>query len=239
LISVLLFAIITQVLEAIGAISLTTTQQVTIWLVAGVLIVLLLIADMACRAYLTAKTYGPGEQPPTPANGSGVTDLKPTVLGPHEPPQPVQADGSDVRAPVPPKNGNTGDNASARQNSPRLPVKMADVFPQGCYLVPGSFTETYDYDEKTKTWRPSIDKITGHRIYQCKVVDMDPELNGRSRETVVKIVAGQTPVPPTQAPYESVDFERLTAIPYRTNGGRAAYTSLCATGIRQAIIAGT
>ena len=61
------------------------------------------------------------------------------------------------------------------------------------------------------------------------------ELKGRSRETVVKIVADQMPVPPTQAQYGAVEFEGLTAIPYATDRGRVAYSSLRATGIKQAI----
>jgi uncharacterized membrane protein YqiK len=56
---VVIFAIGTQLLAAAGAISLSTTQQLTMWLVALGLIVLLSIAYMACHAYLTAKTNPP------------------------------------------------------------------------------------------------------------------------------------------------------------------------------------
>jgi hypothetical protein len=234
-ISVALFAAITQALEAIGAISLSTTQQVTIWLVAAGLIVLLSITDMTCRAYVTAKTYRSGEPSSATQDVSSATVPKPAGQGPPDHLQLITTDGLDTGTPGPSKEGNTGDDASAPQNGPRLPVKMADVFPQGCYLVPGSISETYDYDEKTKTCRPAVDKITGQRVYQCRVVDMDPERKGRSRETVVKIVADQMPVPPTQAQYEPVEFEGLTAIPYATDRRRVAYTSLRATGIKQAI----
>jgi hypothetical protein len=114
---------------------------------------------------------------------------------------------------------------------------MADVFPEGCYLVPRSISETCEYDEKTKTSRPSVDEITGQRVYQCRVVHMDPEREGRARETVVKIVADQEPVPPTQTPYGPVDFVGLTAIPCGTDRGRTTYDSdsLRATDIRQAM----
>ena len=77
----------------------------------------------------------------------------------------------------------------------RFPVSMAQVFPDGCYLVPGSISEAQDYDEKTKTRSPAKDKVTGTRVFQCRVVDMDPELEGRSRETVVKILTDYQPVP--------------------------------------------
>ena len=96
----------------------------------------------------------------------------------------------------------------------RFPVSMAQVFPDGCYLVPGSISEAQDYDEKTKTRSPAKDKVTGTRVFQCRVVDMDPELEGRSRETVVKILTDYQPVPPGRAPFELVEFERLTVTPY-------------------------
>ena len=44
----------------------------------------------------------------------------------------------------------------ALRNGSRFAVSMADVFPHGCHLVPGSITEAQDYDEKTKRrTRPS------------------------------------------------------------------------------------
>jgi len=121
----------------------------------------------------------------------------------------------------------------ALKNGSRLPVSMADVFPDGCYLVPDSFSEVQDYDEKTKHRSPSVDKVTGKRVFQCRVVDMDQELEGRSRETVVKIVADYMPVNPTKGPFEAVEFENLTATPYINDKNRLAY-SLRATGMRAA-----
>jgi hypothetical protein len=71
----------------------------------------------------------------------------------------------------------------------RFPVAMADVFPHGCHLVPDSISEAIDYDEETKRRSPALDKLTGKPVFQVRVVDMDPELSGRSREVVVKVVA--------------------------------------------------
>jgi hypothetical protein len=45
----------------------------------------------------------------------------------------------------------------------RFPVNMAQVFPHGCHLMPESISEAQDYDEKTRTRTPSLDKITGKR----------------------------------------------------------------------------
>jgi hypothetical protein len=115
----------------------------------------------------------------------------------------------------------------------RFAVTMAQAFPNGCHLMPESIAEAQDYDEKTRTRSPSIDKVTGKRIWQCRVADMDPELEGRSRETVVKIVADRGPAPPTGQPFELVEFDSLTVTPYVTDKGRMAY-SLRAAGLKAA-----
>ena len=67
----------------------------------------------------------------------------------------------------------------ALRNGSRFGVSMHDVFPSGCHLLPDSIAEAMDYDEKTKTRRPAVDKVTGKRVWQCRVQDMDPDLAGR------------------------------------------------------------
>jgi hypothetical protein len=121
----------------------------------------------------------------------------------------------------------------ALRNGSRFGVSMQDVFPAGCHLLPDSIAEAMDYDEKTKTRRPAVDKVTGKRVWQCRVQDMDPDLAGRSRETVVKILTDQMPIPPTRALFEAVEFEGLLVTPYVTDRGRLAY-SLRATAIKAA-----
>ena len=125
----------------------------------------------------------------------------------------------------------------ALRNGSRFPVSMHKVFPNGCCLVPGSITEAQDYDEKTKRRTPSVDKVTGKRVFQCRVSDLDEDLEGRSRETVVKILADAAPAPPTRQPFELVEFDGLMVTPYVTDKGRMAY-SLRATGIKAARQAG-
>jgi hypothetical protein len=119
---------------------------------------------------------------------------------------------------------------------------MQDVFPHGCHLVPESIVEAQDYDENTGRRSPAVDKHTGQRVFSCRVMDMDPELEGRSRETVVKILADRMPVPPTRAPFELVEFEGLQVTPYVDTGrcqgrgrcnARMAF-SLRATGMKAA-----
>ena len=80
------------------------------------------------------------------------------------------------------------------------------------------------------------------RSWQVRVSDMDPALEGRSREVVVKILADQRPSAPTKALFEAVEFEGLQVTPYVDNSrcqgqgrcnARMAY-SLRATGIKAA-----
>src|SRR5262250_1808230 len=112
----------------------------------------------------------------------------------------------------------------ALRNGSRFGVSNQDVFPHGCHLLPDSITEAMDYDEKTKTRRPAVDKVTGRRVWQCRVQDMDPELAGRSRETVVKILSDQMPQAPTRQLFEAVEYEGLMVTPYVTDRGRLAYS---------------
>ena len=121
----------------------------------------------------------------------------------------------------------------ALRNGSRFAVSMRDVFPHGAHLLPDSIAEAMDYDERTKTRRPAVDKVTGSRVWQCRVSDMDPELEGRSREVVVKILADARPVPPTRGLFEAVEFEGLMVTPYVTDKCRMAY-SLRATGLKAA-----
>ena len=130
----------------------------------------------------------------------------------------------------------------ALRNGSRLGVSMHDVFPHGCHLVPDSIIEAQDYDEATGQRSPAVDKHTGKPVFQCRVVDMDPELEGRSRETVVKILADRMPTPPTRTPFETVEFEGLQVTPYVDTGrcqgrgrcGARIAFSLRATGIKAA-----
>jgi hypothetical protein len=42
----------------------------------------------------------------------------------------------------------------ALKGGSRFPVAMADVFPDGCHLVPDSISEAIDYDQETKAALP-------------------------------------------------------------------------------------
>ena len=55
------------------------------------------------------------------------------------------------------------------KNGARFTVSMAQAFPAGCCLVPDSIAEAQDYDERTRTRSPSVDKVTGKRVFQVRV----------------------------------------------------------------------
>jgi hypothetical protein len=119
----------------------------------------------------------------------------------------------------------------AVQGGARFRVTSGDVFPHGCLLVPGSIGPVEDFDEKSGRRTPALDKVTGTRVYQARVVDLDPSLGTRSRETVVKILTDVQPVPPSGEQLCPVEFDGLTVTPYVTDRNRLAY-SIRATGMR-------
>jgi hypothetical protein len=116
----------------------------------------------------------------------------------------------------------------------RFAVTMGQVFPEGCHLMPDSISEAMDYDEETRRRSPAVDKLTGKPVFQVRVVDLDPDLAGRSREVVVKVIADRMPVPPTRAPFEAVEFENLTVTPYVVDATKRMAYSLRASGIKAA-----
>jgi hypothetical protein len=125
----------------------------------------------------------------------------------------------------------------------RLPVSTADVFPDGCVLLPGSLAEVKDFDDRSRVPSPAVDKVTGLRVWQVRVHDLDQSLpENRSREVVVKLLADREPQVPGNGQFVPVEFDGLTITPYvdssRCNGqgkcrARGAF-SLRATAIRPA-----
>ncbi|MGX4655702.1 transcriptional regulator [Micromonospora sp. SCSIO 07396] len=111
----------------------------------------------------------------------------------------------------------------ALRGGARFTVPFEAVFPHGCVFVPDSIAEAQDFNEATRQRTPSKDKVTGQRVWQCRVMDMDPELGSRSREVSIKILADHQPVPPV-GPFQPVEFENLTVTPYVGNNNRLAYS---------------
>ncbi|MEV4462331.1 transcriptional regulator [Micromonospora echinofusca] len=111
----------------------------------------------------------------------------------------------------------------ALRGGTRFTVPFEAVFPHGAVFVPDSIAEAQDFNEATRQRTPSKDKVTGERVWQCRVMDMDPELGSRSREVSIKILSNVQPVPPV-GPFQQVEFENLTVTPYVGSNGRLAYS---------------
>jgi hypothetical protein len=103
----------------------------------------------------------------------------------------------------------------------RIPVPFEAVFPAGCVFVPDSIALVEDYDPATKIRTPQLDKVTGKRVFQCRVMDADPELGAQSREVVVKIMGDVQPVPPV-GPFQPVEFDGLTVTPWVDDPGQGS-----------------
>jgi hypothetical protein len=268
-IAIAIFAVVTQCLAATGAISLSATQQLTMWLVAAGLIVLLWIAYMTVKAQAeTVKAQARMAEAVERAGAGAEREAAAAREAAKEQVARAEREAAAAReaakeqvtraereaaaareaakeqvtraeraaeewvARAQRERDNTVASAESRAteaesgdawvppdklrrlDGSKQSVNTADVFPNGCYLVPGSISETQDYEETTGTRL---------RVYQCQVVDRNPALEGRSRETVVQILADQTPVPPTGLQFEPVKFEDLQVTPYVTDKGQMGF----------------
>jgi hypothetical protein len=118
----------------------------------------------------------------------------------------------------------------ALKGGTRFAVRLEDVFPSGCVMGADTIvSKVVDFDKRGKADDQDIDKATGERVWAVRVMDLDPDLEGRSREVVVKISAPVRPVPPVSA-FQPVEFTGLTVTPWVNDKGRMQY-SIRATGI--------
>jgi hypothetical protein len=237
---VVIFAVVTQLLAASDAISLSTTLQLTMWLVALGFIVLLAIAYMFFRIFervYDSEKNSPEDHawnvevtpPPVPAQRNNRAhdgaQLGPTAGSPGNPTDGLRQfirgwspDGSTQRAEdawVPPEEFRHLDGSE-------YSVSTEEVFPDGCYLEPDSITLVSG-------------KPTGQQVYECRVVDRNPVLEDRPHETVVKIRADQEPSLESMPRFGRVEFEDLTITPYVTDQEPMWIRySLRATGLHRA-----
>jgi hypothetical protein len=118
----------------------------------------------------------------------------------------------------------------ALKGGTRFAVRFADVFPAGCVLGADTMvSKVTDFDKRGKADDQDVDKLSGERVWSVRVLDLDPDLEGRAREVVVKISAPVQPVPPVGA-FQPVEFNGLTVTPWVNDKGRMQY-SFRATGM--------
>jgi hypothetical protein len=237
---VLVFAVITQLLAASGAISLSTTLQLTMWLVALGFVVLLAIAYMFFRVFEPAYETATSSQ--VDYGGSAETTLtRPPVLeasGQLDKTDETQAPAAHER-----NDAQEGSQLGHDAGSPGNPADRPPQFIRGWTPDGGALTAEHtwvppdelrrldgsEYSVSTEEVFPDgcylePDSITlvsdnpnGQQVYQCRVLDRNPALRDGPHETVVKILASQEPSQASVPRFGRVEFEHLTITPYVTD----------------------
>jgi hypothetical protein len=233
-IAIAIFAVVTQFLVAIGAISLSPTQQLTMWLVAAGLVVLLWIAYMAvqgqARLAEALEATVAAEREAEAAREARVAKAERAAAermaaaqrgrddaGASAKSRTAEAESGDAW--VPP-------DKLRRLDGSEQSVNTADVFPDGCYL------DSISQERETDT-RGAVVGISRPRVYQCVVVDLNPALKDRPHDAVVNVVADQELSPPPGVRHPLVEFDGLTITPCVTDRSSILMGyALRATGIR-------
>ena len=237
-----IFAVVMQVLAATDAISLSTTQQLMMWLVPVGLIALLWIAYMAIKAQVqqveavraTARDEVEAVRAPAREQVEAVRAAAQEQVA-----QVKQATDERAAAAVRGRDdsaaGAEPGAATAQSQDAWVPpgklrrvegskqyVSTADVFPNGCLLE--KISEAQIYDEETKTNR---------RAYRCVVVDLNRALQDQPHDAVVTILANQELSLPPKARHRLVKFDGLTIMSRVTDRSPIRMEhELRATGIR-------
>jgi len=237
-----IFAVVMQVLAATDAISLSTTQQLMMWLVPVGLIALLWIAYMAIKAQVqqveAVRATARDEVEAVRATArEQVEAVRATAR--EQVAQVKQATDERAAAAVRGRDdsaaGAEPGAATAQSQDAWVPpgklrrvegskqyVSTADVFPNGCLLE--KISEAQIYDEETKTNR---------RAYRCVVVDLNRALQDQPHDAVVTILANQELSLPPKARHRLVKFDGLTIMSRVTDRSPIRMEhELRATGIR-------
>ena len=252
---VVIFTVVTQILAANGAISLSTTLQLTMWLVALGFIVLLAIAYMFSRVFERVYEIARSSQEER-ARGTGANQVP--VSGPDANGQDKRYDPQALASQEPngaPEGARLGQDAGTPRNPPNGPSPFRPGGPPGGstqeaeddWVPPEEFRrldgseysvsmdEVFPYGCYLDSITPVPGKPTGQQVYECRVVDVNPKLKSRPHETVVTIPANQMPSQGSMPRLDWVEFENLAITPYLTdqNPMRIRY-ALRATGIQPA-----
>lgn len=126
----------------------------------------------------------------------------------------------------------------------RMRVPFDDVFPEGA-LMRGEVTAVEDFDliqaARAEGREPGDvqvrDKVTGERVWEVRVVDLDEDAGKGQGEVTVKIAAEYQPVPPPKVQGQKlrpVEFDNLTVTAWIDDRGKRPKIgwSLRADGMR-------
>jgi hypothetical protein len=250
-IALAIFVVVTQLLATTGAISLSATQLLAIWLVAAALIVLLWITYMICRAYVTQGTPAEPRVRPVPEANGAPEAIDPArwdagrayddpkaekpvqVVAAEEPEQGLRDGSPRNNGGGPPSNGSAPNDKSAGEDEDAWvpPGELRYLAGSERYVSTAEVFPKGCYLQPDSITQDVKDKLSGQLVYQCRVVDRNPA-EVRTHEAVVKILADRRPAPPTGQRFERVEFENLSITPYITDRSpMRIWYSLRATGI--------
>jgi hypothetical protein len=255
---VVIFAVVTQFLAASGAISLSTTLQLTMWLVALGFMVLLAIAYMFFRVFEPVYEPAASSQEVHAGNAEAMRAPAPVreadgeQYKTHERQAPAAQERNDAQ-----EGNRLGQDAGSPRNPADRPLQfMPGWAPDGSalktedtWVPPGELRhlEGSEYSVSTEEVFPDgcylvPDSITlvsdqpdGQQVYECRVLDRNAALKDGPHETVVKILADQEPSQASVPRFGRVEFEHLTITPYVTDQNPMWIRySLRATGLHPA-----
>lgn len=101
-----------------------------------------------------------------------------------------------------------------------IPVSFEAYFPRGAFMV-GEVEPVVKWSDDGDRQGQDLDKITGHPLWQVRVIDADPDARKGQNEVTVKIASIAEPSAPPEAqglPFRPVLFEGLSVTPYVKEG---------------------
>lgn len=110
-----------------------------------------------------------------------------------------------------------------------IPVNFDAFFPRGAFVV-GEVEPVVKWSDDGQRQGQDLDKLTGHPLWQVRVIDADPDAKKGQGEVTVKIVSISEPQLPPETnglPFRPAYFDGLTVTPYVKEGQgrpRVAYS---------------
>ena len=102
-------------------------------------------------------------------------------------------------------------------------VSFETFFPRGAFAV-GEVEAIAKWSDDGQRQGQDLDKLSGHPLWQVRIIDADPDAKKGQGEVTVKIASIAEPTAPPESqglPFRPVIFEGLSVTPYvKETGGR-------------------
>jgi len=101
-----------------------------------------------------------------------------------------------------------------------IPVSFEAFFPRGAFVV-GEVEPIIKWSDDDQRQGQDLDKVTGHPLWQVRVIDADPDAKKGQGEVMVKISSISEPPLQPEAnglPFRPAFFDGLTVTPYVKEG---------------------